>query len=87
MLLRTLIPILEHKTVLSFKVTRNKNQTGNRFHFLSLYSIIYAVLPFFNMYIILVIEVCKLYNNNNNNYKTKALLSPMIRTLLHAMKF
>ena len=35
-LLRTLIPMLEHKTVLSFQVTRNGNQTGNRLRFLSL---------------------------------------------------
>ena len=37
-LLRTLIPMLEHKTVLSFQVKRNGNQTGNRLRFLSLYS-------------------------------------------------
>ena len=36
-LLRTLIPMLEHKTVLSFQVTRNGNQTENRLRFLSLY--------------------------------------------------
>ena len=42
-LLRTLIPTLEHKTVLSFQVTHNKNQTGNRLRFLNtFYSIIFA---------------------------------------------
>ena len=30
MLLRTLIPMLEHVTILSFQVTHNGNQTGNR---------------------------------------------------------
>ena len=39
-LLRTLIPTLEHKTVLSFQVTHNKNQTGNRLRFLYTFTLL-----------------------------------------------
>ena len=74
--------MLEHKTVLSFQVTHNGNQTGNRLCFLSLLPIIIYALTHPHEGTCLTISV-HIYMDYHGTYIQSSVGIPQLQQLCH----